>query len=113
MATENAQTTVQTLTDGNFEDAVIKANAPVLVDFWAPWCGPCKQLAPTVEALATEYAGKLTVGKMNVDENPTTPEKFQIRGIPTLLIFKGGQVVDSVVGAVHKDAIKERIDKHI
>ena len=88
---------VQTFTDGNFEDTVIKSGALVLVDFWAEWCGPCKRLAPTVDALATDYAGKVTVGKLNVDDNPNTAFKFQIRGIPALLLFKDGQVVESVV----------------
>jgi thioredoxin 1 len=109
MAAEN----VQTFTDGNFDDDVLKSGAPVLVDFWAEWCGPCKRLGPTVDALATEYVGKCTVGKLNVDENPSVSEKFQIRGIPTILIFKGGQVVESVVGLAQKDDLKKYIDKHI
>jgi thioredoxin 1 len=104
---------VQTFTDGNFEETVIKAGGPVLVDFWAEWCGPCKRLAPTVDALAGDYAGKVTVGKLNVDENPSTAMKFQIRGIPALLLFKGGQVVESVVGLAQKDYLKTVIDKHI
>ena len=104
---------VQTFTDGNFDDTVLKASAPVLVDFWAEWCSPCKRLAPTVDALASDYAGKLTVGKLNVDENPNVSFKFQIRGIPTLLLFKGGQVVESVVGIAQKDDLKKVIDKHI
>jgi thioredoxin 1 len=109
MATEN----VQTLTDTNFEDTVIKSNQPVLVDFWAEWCGPCKRIAPTVDALATDYAGKITVGKMNIDENPRTPDRFQVRGIPTLLLFKGGQVVESMVGVAQKDELKKKIEKHL
>ncbi|MGE5244341.1 MAG: thioredoxin [Betaproteobacteria bacterium] len=104
---------VQTFTDVNFEDAVIKAGEPVLVDFWAEWCGPCKRLGPTVDALATDYAGKVTVGKLNVDDNPSTAEKFAVRGIPTLLLFKGGQVVESVVGLAPKDHLKKVIDKHL
>ena len=109
MAAEN----VQTFTDGNFDDSVLKSGAPVLVDFWAEWCGPCKRLGPTVDALATEYAGKVTVGKLNVDENPNISFKFQIRGIPAMLIFKGGQVVESVVGLAQKEDLKKVIDKHI
>jgi thioredoxin 1 len=109
MASDN----VQTFTDGNFEETVIKAGEPVLVDFWAEWCGPCKRLAPTVDALAGDYAGKIIVGKLNVDENPSTAMKFQIRGIPALLLFKGGQVVESVVGLAQKEFLKTVIEKHI
>ena len=109
MATEN----VQTFTDSNFDETVIKAGTPVLVDFWAEWCGPCRRLAPTVEALAGDYVGKLTVGKLNVDDNPNTASKFQIRGIPALLLFKGGLVVESVVGLAQKDDLKKVIDKHL
>ena len=104
---------VTTLTDTNFDQSVIKAEQPVLVDFWAEWCGPCKRLAPTVDALAADYAGKVTVGKLNVDDNPNTAFKFQIRGIPTILILKGGQVVESVVGLAQKDDLKKVLDKHI
>jgi thioredoxin 1 len=104
---------VQTFTDGNFEESVIKAGVPVLVDFWAPWCGPCKRLAPAVESLAAEYAGKLTVGKLNVDDNQETAFKFQIRGIPALLLFKGGQVVESIIGLVPKGELKRVLDKHV
>ena len=109
MAAQN----VQTFTDGDFEQAVIKAAEPVLVDFWAEWCGPCKRLAPTVDAVAADYAGRVTVGKLNVDDNPNTAFKFNVRGIPTLLLFKGGQVVESVVGLVQKDDLKRAIDKHL
>jgi thioredoxin 1 len=104
---------IQTFTDGNFEESVIKADELVLVDFWAEWCGPCKRLGPTVDALATDYAGKMTVGKLNVDDNPNTAFKFQIRGIPALLLFKGGQIVESIVGLVPKEDLKKAIDKHI
>ena len=109
MASDN----VHTFTDGNFESSVLQAGALVLVDFWAEWCGPCKRLAPTMDALATDYVGKVTIGKLNVDENPDTAVKFNVRGIPALLLFKGGQLVDQVVGLVPKDDIKRVIDKHL
>src|SRR5262249_24460677 len=109
MATDN----VQTFTDGNFDESVLKSGAPVLVDFWADWCGPCKRLAPTVDALAAEYAGKVVVGKLNVEEHPKAAYPYQVRGIPTLLLFKGGQVVESVVGLAQKDDLKKVIDKHV
>jgi thioredoxin 1 len=104
---------VQTFTDGNFDSTVLQAGQPVFVDFWAPWCGPCKRLGPTIEALAGDYAGKLTVGKLNVDDNPNTAMKFQIRGIPAMLLFKGGEVVETVVGLTSKDELKSVIDKHL
>ncbi len=109
MAAEN----VQTFTDGNFEDTVLKAGGPVLVDFWAEWCGPCKRLGPTIDQLASDYAGKVTIGKLNVDDNPNTAFKFQIRGIPAVLLFKNGQVVETVVGLAPKEDFKRAIDKHI
>ncbi|HEY7172168.1 MAG TPA: thioredoxin [Vicinamibacterales bacterium] len=109
MAAEN----VQTFTDGNFETSVLKAGVPVLVDFWAEWCGPCKRLAPTIDALAADYAGKVTIGKLNVDDNPNTAFKFQIRGIPAVLLFKDGAVVESVVGLAPKEDFKKVIDRHI
>jgi len=109
MATED----VQTFTDGNFDQDVLKAGAPVLVDFWAEWCVPCKLLAPTVDAIAADYKGKVVVGKLNVDENQVVAERYQIRGIQTLLLFKGGQIVESVVGLAQKDDLKKRIDKHL
>jgi len=85
----------------------------VLVDFWAEWCGPCRRIAPTVEALATDYAGRVVIGKMNVDENPSVPMRYMVRGIPTLLLFKGGQVVEQVVGLTDKDTLKRLLDKHV
>ena len=109
MAAEN----VQTFTDGNFEDTVLKAGGPVLVDFWAEWCGPCKRLGPTIDQLASDYAGKVTIGKLNVDDNPNTASKFQIRGIPAVLLFKDGLVVETVIGLVLKEDFKQAIDKHI
>ena len=103
---------VQTLTDSNFEQA-INAGKPVLVDFWAEWCGPCRRLAPTVDELAGDYDGKMVVGKLNVDENPNVSGRFSIRGIPTLLLFKGGQVVEQVVGLADKASLKKVIDRHV
>jgi len=102
---------VKTFTDNNFDDETSKG--VVLVDFWAEWCGPCRRLAPTVDALANDYDGKVTVGKLNVDENPNTSARFSIRGIPTILIFKGGEIVESVVGLADKDHLKTLIDKHV
>ncbi len=109
MASEN----VQTLTDANFEQSVNHTPQPVLVDFWAEWCGPCRRLSPTVDELARDYDGRIVVGKMNVDENPATPMRFSIRGIPTLLLFKGGQIVEQVVGLADKASLKKLIDKHV
>ena len=103
---------IQTATDSSFEE-LVKSPTPVLVDFWAEWCMPCQRIAPTVEQLATEYAGKLTVAKMNVDENPSVPTQLGIRGIPTLMLFKGGALVDSVVGAVDKGTLKKMVDNHV
>ncbi len=104
---------VKTATDANFEAEVLKSNIPVLIDFWAEWCGPCRAIAPTVEALAQEYQGKVAVFKMNVDENPNTPVQFGIRSIPTLILIKGGQKVDQVIGAVPKSALEQMIQKSL
>ncbi|MBI5887363.1 MAG: thioredoxin [Deltaproteobacteria bacterium] len=100
-----------TVTDSSFDAVVLKSDAPVLVDFWATWCAPCKAIAPLVDEIAGQYAGKVKVFKMNVDENPATPGKFGVRGIPTLILFKGGKVVDQLVGAVPKSQIKDLVDK--
>jgi thioredoxin 1 len=102
---------VKTFTDSNFEDET--KQGVVLVDFWAEWCGPCRRLAPTVDALATEFDGRATVAKLNVDENPNVPGKFAIRGIPTLLLFKEGQLADTIVGLAAKDDIAKMIEKHL
>jgi thioredoxin 1 len=99
------------LTDANFDEEVLKSGTPVLVDFWAPWCGPCRQIGPSVEALSTEYAGKVKIGKLNTDEQVDTAAKFGIRSIPTLLVFKGGEVVNQLVGALPKAKIAEQLDK--
>ncbi|MEZ5285294.1 MAG: thioredoxin [Vicinamibacterales bacterium] len=102
---------VKTVTDADFGDSV--KDGLVLVDFWAEWCAPCRRLAPTVEQLADEYTGKLTVAKMNVDENPVTPPNFMIRGIPTLLLFKNGDLKETVVGLADKADLARMIDKHL
>jgi len=99
------------LSDDSFENEVLKSSTPVLVDFWASWCAPCKAISPVIDGLADEYDGKVKVGKLNVDENPATPGQFGVRGIPTLILFKDGQVVDQVVGAVPKNQLEGLIKK--
>ena len=99
--------------DDNFESEVLKNEKPALVDFWAPWCGPCRAMSPTVDAVADEYAGKVKVGKLNTDDNQGTAARYQIRGIPTLLLFKGGKVVDQRVGAIGKPDMKKMLDAQL
>ena len=98
------------VTDANFESEVLTGDTPVVVDFWAAWCGPCKLIAPVLDELAAEYDGKIKVTKLNVDENPSTSMKFQVRSIPTLLFFKDGKVVDQVIGAQSKADLKKRFE---
>jgi thioredoxin 1 len=107
-----AQSIVE-LSDANFDQEVLKSEQPVLVDFWAAWCGPCKALAPTVDEVATQYAGKLKVAKMDVDRNQATPMRYGIRGIPALLLFKGGKVADQIVGYVPKETIDRSLSRVI
>ena len=99
------------VTDSTFESEVIKDSQPVLVDFWAPWCGPCRAIAPVLEELAKEFEGQIKILKMNVDENPSTPSKYGIRAIPTLILFKNGDVVGQVTGAVSKSNLKDMINQ--
>ena len=99
--------------DSNFEQEVLNSDTPVLVDFWAEWCGPCRMIGPIVEEIATEYTGKAKIGKMNIDLKPGTPMKYGVRSIPTLLVFKNGEVVDNIVGAVPKTSITSKIDNQL
>ena len=101
------------ITDSNFETEVVKSTTPVLVDFWAAWCAPCRALAPTVDSIAAEYKGRVKVGKLDVDANGSTAARFNIRGIPTLLVIKDGQVKEQIVGAVEKSVITKALDKHL
>lgn len=100
-------------TDASFDKDVLSAEVPVLVDFWAEWCGPCRMMAPTVDQVASDYAGKVKVGKLDVDTNQQTASRYGIRGIPTLLLFKGGQIVEQKVGAIGKPEFQKMLDKHI
>ncbi len=103
----------RTFTDQTWDQEVLNSDLPVVVDFWAQWCGPCSMIAPVVEEISQEYEGKIKVGKLNVDENPITPGKYQVKAIPTVLFFKGGKPVDTVVGVVPKKAFVEKIEKMI
>jgi thioredoxin 1 len=100
-------------TDATFDKDVLNSDVPVLVDFWAEWCGPCRMMTPTVDAIATDYAGKVKVGKVNVDENGGTAMRYNIRGIPTLLLFKGGKIVEQKVGAVGKPELQKMLEAHL
>ena len=102
---------VTQFTDGNFESEVVKAGTPVLVDFWAEWCGPCRLMGPILDEIAPAYAGKLKIGKMNVDENQNTPSSFGIMNIPTMILFKGGKEIDRIVGALSKNDLQKKLDK--
>ena len=104
---------VMNIGDGEFEKEVLKSDQPVLVDFWATWCAPCRAIAPAIEELATQYKGKVKVAKVNIDDNQNTPQQYGIRSIPTLLVFKGGKVVEQIVGAVPKTKLEDTLKKHL
>ena len=112
-STNAAEHSTVNFTDATFDTDVLKAEVPVLVDFWAEWCGPCRMMGPTVEQVAKDYAGKVKVGKLDVDSNQQTASRYGIRGIPTLLLFKGGQIVEQKVGAIGKPEFQKMLDKHI
>lgn len=101
------------ITDANFEELVLKSDKPVMIDFWAQWCGPCLQIAPMIEELAEEFKDQIVIGKMDVDNNPNVPTQFDIRSIPTLMFFKNGQMVDKQVGAVPKAALAKKLNGHL
>jgi thioredoxin 1 len=108
-----ASESVLEITDGNFDQVVLKSDQPILIDFWAAWCGPCKALGPIVDEVAAAYQGKVRVGKMDVDKSPVTPQRYGVRGIPTLLIFKNGQVQEQIVGYVARDVIEKALNKQV
>jgi thioredoxin 1 len=108
-----ASQTILEVTDVNFDQEVLKSDQTVMIDFWAAWCGPCKALAPIVDEVAAAYSGRVKVGKMDVDSSPVTPQRYGVRGIPTLLIFKGGQVQEQIVGYVQRAVIEKALNKHV
>jgi thioredoxin 1 len=108
-----ASNTIFEATDGNFDKDVLKSDQPVLIDFWAPWCQPCKALAPVVDEVATAYQGRVKVGKMDIDSNPSIPQRYRVMSIPTLLLFKNGHVQEQIVGLVGREKIETALDKHL
>ena len=110
---ETTSTAVQNVTDGNFEKTVLQGGKPALVDFWAPWCGPCRIIGPIVEELAPSYQGRAIIAKMNVDDNPMVAQKYGITSIPTLMMFKDGKLVDRIVGAMPKSELQKFIDRNL